>query len=134
MVTSVSIYSGAERAICQELLELFGSSFTKKLTRRNTHLICRGSDGPKYKKAIEWGLTIATIEWLFECASSGYYIAPNDIGSNAREENTETKENEQRSRQSRHQKQLGYMTQRKWMKKRLLSRMLHHLLVTSCFQ
>lgn len=76
MITSVSAYCGAERAMCCELLGLLGSCFTKKLTRKNTHLVCKGSDGPKYRKALEWGLRIVTIEWLLDCAEKGAYIDP----------------------------------------------------------
>ena len=67
MVASVSIYSGSERAICYELLRMMGAKCTKKLSRKNTHLICQKPEGPKFVKAQEWKLIVCDLDWLTQC-------------------------------------------------------------------
>lgn len=44
-----------------------GGTFTDKLTKKNTHLICLRHEGLKYEKAREWKVKIVSIQWLQNC-------------------------------------------------------------------
>ena len=70
------------------LLTQLGAEFTDNLSRKNTHLICKEAKGPKYTKALEWGLHVVSIEWLYHVVRYGYeegsegrFLISNDVGS-----------------------------------------------------
>lgn len=69
---AVTGFQGAERVGISRLLIAMGASYTETMGNRNTHLICKEAVGPKFNKAVEWGLYVVTVEWLFHIAKFGY--------------------------------------------------------------
>ena len=69
---AVTGFQGAERIGISHLLIAMGASYTEAMGNRNTHLICKEAVGPKFTKAMEWGLHVVTVEWLFHVARFGY--------------------------------------------------------------
>lgn len=67
---AVTGFVGPERTGIVHLLSAIGARYTENLTRGNTHLICKDgtSGGPKYDKAIEWGLHVVSAGWLYHVA------------------------------------------------------------------
>ena len=58
------------------LSTLLGASYSERMTRDTTHLICSAKEGNKYNKALQWGIPVVTIEWLYESAVRGKAIPP----------------------------------------------------------
>ncbi|KAI8921698.1 hypothetical protein BC831DRAFT_515070 [Entophlyctis helioformis] len=46
------------------MIKHLGGQFTRDMSMKNTHLICAMSIGPKYQRAIEWGIAIVNHLWL----------------------------------------------------------------------
>jgi hypothetical protein len=69
---AVTGFVGSERTGIIHLLQSIGVTYTENMRSSNTHLICKESSGPKYDKAMEWGLHVVTIDWLFHIAQFGY--------------------------------------------------------------
>lgn len=68
----ISGYDGLEREHLGKLATTLGAEFTETFSKRNTHLICRpGTDNIKLRKAKEWGIPIASAQWLYACAAEG---------------------------------------------------------------
>lgn len=70
---SVSGFQNSERSGLKHLLQSIGATYTDNMGNKNTHLICREAKGPKYHKAIEWGLHVVTVDWLYHIVQYGYY-------------------------------------------------------------
>ena len=71
VVVSTSVYVGVDRVVVIELLRMAGTTVTRKLNKRNTHLICLHPIGMKYEKAREWGLCIVTARWVVQSVING---------------------------------------------------------------
>lgn len=70
---SVTGFVDSSRYGIMSMLDEIGADFTDNLTRKNTHLICKeGCQGLKYTKALEWGLHVVSIEWLYHIIRYGY--------------------------------------------------------------
>ena len=70
---SVSGFQNSERSGIKHMLETIGATYTDNMGNKNTHLICKEAKGPKYHKAIEWGLHVVTVDWLYHIIQYGYY-------------------------------------------------------------
>ncbi|CAK4162570.1 unnamed protein product [Aphanomyces euteiches] len=70
MVACISMFVDVERAVLSCLLRLAGATLTLKLSKRNTHLVCRLPEGPKFEKAVEWKLAIVNAKWLITSVSA----------------------------------------------------------------
>ena len=51
---------------------ILGGVYTDSLKRCNTHLICKVRSGAKFERAVEWGLRVVNLQWLFHMAEFGY--------------------------------------------------------------
>ena len=51
---------------------MIGAGYTDHLSRKNTHLICKNVGGQKYTKAVEWGMHVVSVEWLYHIVRYGY--------------------------------------------------------------
>ena len=69
---SVTGFVDSSRYGIMSMLDEIGADFTDNLTRNNTHLICKEGRGLKYTKALEWGLHIVSIEWLYHVIRHGF--------------------------------------------------------------
>eukprot|EP00551_Chaetoceros_affinis_P009114 CAMPEP_0203678320 /NCGR_PEP_ID=MMETSP0090-20130426/31554_1 /ASSEMBLY_ACC=CAM_ASM_001088 /TAXON_ID=426623 /ORGANISM="Chaetoceros affinis, Strain CCMP159" /LENGTH=365 /DNA_ID=CAMNT_0050545517 /DNA_START=198 /DNA_END=1295 /DNA_ORIENTATION=+ len=72
MKVSVSGFQNFERIGLRELLTAIGATYTDNMGNSNTHLICKEAKGPKYHKAIEWGLHVVTADFLYHIVQYGY--------------------------------------------------------------
>ena len=70
---SVTGFQNTERIGIKQLLLSIGAVFTETMGNDNTHLICKEAKGPKYHKAIEWGLFVIKIDWLYHIVRFGYF-------------------------------------------------------------
>ncbi|KAL5525831.1 hypothetical protein ACEPAG_7168 [Sanghuangporus baumii] len=61
----------SEKTPSVRLLKAIGATVTDQLSRRNTHLICPCGSGPKFVKALEWGIPVLSLQWLFDTVKSG---------------------------------------------------------------
>ena len=69
---SVTGFTDSSRYGIISMLNEIGASFTDNLSRKNTHLICKEGTGQKYIKALEWGLHVVSIDWLYHVVRQGY--------------------------------------------------------------
>ncbi len=77
-VICVSGYVQQERTMITSLCELLGAktqtAFSCKPADnilKNTHLICKTAEGPKYKAAKDWNIPAVAVEWLVESCVYG---------------------------------------------------------------
>ena len=69
LVISITNYTGSAREdICKMALAM-GASFTRSLTKENTHLICSAPIGDRYAKARQWNIHILNHLWVEESYS-----------------------------------------------------------------
>lgn len=69
---SVTGFVGSERTGIIQALCVIGAHYTENLRNTNTHLICKESKGPKYEKAVKWGLHVVSVQWLYHIMEHGY--------------------------------------------------------------
>ena len=69
---SVTGFVGTERTGIVHVLQSLGADYTESMRSSNTHLICKECKGPKYDKAVEWGLLVVSIDWLYHIMEFGY--------------------------------------------------------------
>jgi len=72
ITVAVSGFVGGERVGIRLLLEAIGATYTDNMSKRNTHLISKTTCGPKYTKALEWGIKVVNIDWLCHITMHGY--------------------------------------------------------------
>lgn len=58
-------------SIYQLFMGMVGMNVMQNFSRRTTHLLCHTRTGPKYEKAVEWGLPVVDMTWLAGIATSG---------------------------------------------------------------
>ena len=71
LVVAFTGFVGFERAGVRHLLQFIGAKYTENMTTANTHLICKAASGPKFKRALEWGIKVVTPDWLYHLARYG---------------------------------------------------------------
>lgn len=69
---SVTGFLDASRYGIIDVLEQIGATYTDNLRRTNTHLICKEAQGMKYSKAVEWGIHVVLVEFLYHVMQHGY--------------------------------------------------------------
>ena len=69
---SVTGFTDSSRYGIISMLNEIGAGFTDNLSRKNTHLICKEGSGQKYIKALEWGLHVVSVDWLYHVVREGY--------------------------------------------------------------
>jgi hypothetical protein len=69
---AVTGFKGVERIGLRNIVESIGAVYTDDMGSKNTHLICKEAVGPKYDKAIEWGLHVVSVDWLYRICYHGY--------------------------------------------------------------
>jgi len=69
---AVTGFMGVQRIGLMHMLVAIGASYTENMGNNNTHLICKEGTGAKYEKAIEWGLHVVTVDWLYHIIQHGY--------------------------------------------------------------
>ena len=72
ITVAVSGFVGGERVGIRLLLEAIGATYTDNMSKRNTHLISKTTSGPKYAKALEWGIKVVAVDWLRHITKHGY--------------------------------------------------------------
>ncbi|KAJ2415787.1 40S ribosomal protein S17.e.B, partial [Coemansia sp. RSA 2530] len=69
---SISGYEGTERDHISILAQALGIEFSQRLPRTTTHLICRRPfSGPKYERALKWGLQVVDSTWFYALVAAG---------------------------------------------------------------
>jgi len=71
---AVTGFQGIERTGLSFVLLAIGANYTENMDNKNTHLICKEDmqQGPKFQKAMEWGLRIVKVQWLHHIMQNGY--------------------------------------------------------------
>lgn len=60
-----------EKTPSTRLIKAIGGTVTEQLSRKNTHLICPCGTGLKCTKALEWGIPVVNLHWLFTTVRTG---------------------------------------------------------------
>jgi len=68
----VTGFVGSQRTGIIQALRVISAHYTENLRSTDTHLICKESKGPKYDKAVKWGLHVVSAEWLYHIMEHGY--------------------------------------------------------------
>ncbi|KAJ2746396.1 protein kinase activating protein dpb11 [Coemansia sp. BCRC 34301] len=69
---SISGYEGTERDHIGMLAQALGISYSERLPRKTTHLIChRPFKGLKYERALKWGIQVVDSTWFYDLAATG---------------------------------------------------------------
>lgn len=71
----VSQYEKKDKILLGNLCEVLGATFSKKLTKNVTHLLCKFTSGQKYKTSCELGINTVTSEWIFGCVKQNAVIS-----------------------------------------------------------
>ncbi|KAL3806017.1 hypothetical protein ACHAXA_000215 [Cyclostephanos tholiformis] len=71
LLISVTGFVDSSRYGIISMLHEIGAGYTDNLSRKNTHLICKDGSGQKYVKALEWGLRVVSIDWLYHIVRHG---------------------------------------------------------------
>jgi topoisomerase (DNA) II binding protein 1 len=69
---SMTGFVRSERTGIIHVLRVLGALYTENMLSSNTHLICKETKGPKYDKAVKWGLHVVSVNWLFHIMEYGY--------------------------------------------------------------
>ena len=48
-----------------------GFAIPNAFSRHSTHLLCPSRSGPKYDKALQWGIPVVDMTWLTDVATTG---------------------------------------------------------------
>ncbi|CEG50132.1 Nucleotide excision repair factor NEF2, RAD4/CUT5 component [Plasmopara halstedii] len=78
VIASTSVYLDVEQLVVIQLLEIAGAQVTRKLSTRNTHLICRKAIGMKFTKASEWGIHVVKARWIVDSLLQGKRLNENN--------------------------------------------------------
>ncbi|KAJ2160222.1 protein kinase activating protein dpb11 [Coemansia sp. RSA 552] len=74
---SISGYEAMEREHIGKLALALGIPFSEKFSRRTTHLLCRPPfKGPKYERAVKWGVPVTDSGWIYGLAAAGPMARP----------------------------------------------------------
>jgi hypothetical protein len=70
---SLTGFQGTEKAAIIHLIGAVGGLYHDHMSSTNTHLICKDeATGIKLEKALQWGLHIVSIKWLYHVLQHGY--------------------------------------------------------------
>ncbi|KAJ1659709.1 protein kinase activating protein dpb11 [Dispira simplex] len=71
LVIGVSGFEGLPREHLIKFIRALGAECTEKFSRRNTHLVCKAPQGPKYDKAMQWGIPVMDEKWVMDLVFCG---------------------------------------------------------------
>jgi hypothetical protein len=69
---SVTGFLTPERTAIIQLLQALGAVYDDTMRTTTSHLICKEPVGAKFQKAVEWGLHVLSVDWLYHIAQYGY--------------------------------------------------------------
>lgn len=70
---SLTGFQGTEKMAAIHLIGALGGLYHDNMSDKNTHLICKEkATGLKLEKAIQWGLHVVSIKWLYHVLQHGY--------------------------------------------------------------
>jgi hypothetical protein len=76
---AVTGFQGTEKVVLVHLIDAIGGVYRDNMSNANTHLIYKKNpSGLKLEKAIEWGLHVVSVEWLYHILRYGYGGGYND--------------------------------------------------------
>ncbi|KAG7352717.1 twin BRCT domain containing protein [Nitzschia inconspicua] len=76
---SLTGFQGTEKAAIIHVIGAIGGLYHDHMSSTNTHLICKEkASGIKLEKAVEWGLHVVSVQWLYHILEHGYGGAEND--------------------------------------------------------
>lgn len=76
---SLTGFQGVEKEVIIHLIRAIGGMYHNNTSSANTHLVFKKSaTGLKLKKAIEWGLHVVSVQWLYHILEHGYTGMHND--------------------------------------------------------
>lgn len=71
---SITGFMSTEKAALVHIMEVCGISFLNEMTSSSTHLVCKEqATGLKLERALEWGLHIVSVKWLYYVLQHGYH-------------------------------------------------------------
>jgi hypothetical protein len=75
---SLTGFQGTEKVAIIHLIGAMGGLYHDHMSRSSTHLVCKEkATGLKLEKAIEWGLQIVSVRWLYHILQHGYHGTTN---------------------------------------------------------
>ncbi|KAK7678565.1 hypothetical protein QCA50_018437 [Cerrena zonata] len=72
VIISHSGLDTSEACFLRRLARALGITIAPSFSRRSTHLICPARTGPKFDKAVEWGIPVIDMDWFEEMVKIGY--------------------------------------------------------------
>jgi len=70
---SLTGFQGTEKSVIVHLIDAIGGVYHDNMSNVNTHLVFKKNPtGLKLEKAIEWGLNVVSIHWLYHILKYGY--------------------------------------------------------------
>ena len=81
---SISGFTNIERVGVIELLKFMNVPFTDTLQKNNTHLIYPNvlkegvRKGEKFRSALDWGLFVVCLDWVYFVMENGYFVGCED--------------------------------------------------------
>ena len=70
---SLTGFQGTEKAVIVNIIGAIGGLYHGNMSNVNTHLVFKkNATGLKLEKAIEWGLHVVSIQWLYHILEHGY--------------------------------------------------------------
>lgn len=94
---SLTGFQNQERIGLKLLLLRIGATFTDNMSHTNTHLICKEAKGPKYHKAMEWGIHVVKVDWLYHIVQYGYTGSGHEQDVQQLQQNNETRMHSRKS-------------------------------------
>ena len=70
---SISGYSGSTRTALIHFIQAVATYDDSMIRGQTTHLIINQASGEKYEKAVEWGLHVVELEWLYHVTQYGIH-------------------------------------------------------------
>jgi DNA replication regulator DPB11 len=69
LVVCATGLSALDRETIRLKAQKLGAGFSLDLTKDCTHLIAKSTSGSKYEYAVKWGLPVASMQWIEDCAA-----------------------------------------------------------------
>ncbi|KAJ1965651.1 protein kinase activating protein dpb11, partial [Dispira parvispora] len=82
LVIGISGFEGLPREHLIKFIRALGAECTEKFSRKNTHLVCKAPQGPKYDKAMQWGIPVMDEKWAMDLISHESF--PTDLNATSR--------------------------------------------------
>lgn len=70
---SITGFLTPERTAIIQVIQAMGATYDDTMRTTTTHLICKEAVGTKFEKAVQWGLHVLSVDWLYHVAQYGYH-------------------------------------------------------------